>query len=401
MQVLKRKAIIIGGGIGGPVAAMALKRIGVEAVIYEAHAAPTDVTGAFLNLAPNGVNILKTIGVAQQVASYGFACPGISFWNSKGKRIGELNNDPEEQRYGAKSILIKRGLLHKALREEALRQGITMEFGKRLQTFTVTDEQGVIAQFEDGTQAEGDFLLGCDGIQSRTRQVMLPDAPKPVYTGLMNFGGFANGLDLPATTLMQMVFGRRAFFGYAVTPTDGIYWFSNTSHPNEPSRAELKATSDEVWLQRLLELHRDDPAPVSAIIRATRGGELGSYPTYDMPPLPTWHKGPVCLIGDAAHATSPHVGQGASLALEDALILAKCLRDAPDLEQAFTTFETLRKARAEKLIVQARRTGNSKVVSNPIQAWFRDLTLPFFLRLGAKSTEWVYAYQADWDQKVA
>lgn len=199
---------------------------------------------------------------------------------------------------------------------------------------------------------------------------------------------------------MQMVFGKRGFFGYSVTPTGEVYWFSNLPQAQEPDRKALQATSEEEWRERLLGLHRNDPAPILDILRATSGG-FGKWPIYDLPSLPTWHEGHVCLLGDAAHATSPHVGQGASLALEDALVLAQCLRDVPSPERAFATFERLRKGRAEKLVVQARRTGGSKVVSNPVQGWFRDLTLPFFLRLGAKSTEWVYSYKVDWNRRVA
>ncbi len=399
MQTSPKTALLIGGGIAGPATALALHTVGIEAVIYEAQDASTPLNGAFLNLAPNGVNILKTLGVASQVMAYGFPCPGITFHNASGKQVGELNNDPEEERYGARSVLIKRNLLHQALREEATRRGIRIELGKRLRTI---DEQSgkVVAHFEDGTEAVGDFLIGCDGIHSRTRALILPNAPQPEYTGLINFGGFATGLDLPPTTLMQMVFGRRGFFGYSVTPTGEVYWFSNLPQPQEPERAALRAISDDEWRQRLLDLHRDDPAPILDILHAASGG-FGKWPIYDLPSLPTWHDGPICLIGDAAHATSPHVGQGASLALEDALVLAQCLRDASSLHGAFATFERLRKGRTEKLVAQARRTGASKVVSNPVQGWFRDLTLPFFLKLGAKSTEWVYAYKVDLNRQAA
>lgn len=399
MQTQYKNALIIGGGIAGPATALALQAVGIEATIYEAQGASASLDGAFLNLAPNGVNILETLGVAGQVMDYGFPCPGITFWNANGKQVGELNNDPEEERYGARSVLIKRGLLHKALHDEAFRRGIRIEFGKRLRA--IAEQNGkVVARFEDGTEAVGDFLIGCDGIHSRTRTEILPASPQPEYTGLINFGGFATGLNLPPTPLMQMVFGRRGFFGYSVTPTGEVYWFSNLPQPQEPERKVLQATSEEAWRQRLLDLHRDDPAPILDILRATTGG-FGKWPIYDLPSLTTWHKGRVCLLGDAAHATSPHVGQGASLALEDALVFAQCLRDVPSLDGAFATFERLRKGRTEKLVAQARRTGGSKVVSNPVQGWFRDLTLPFFLRLGAKSTEWVYAYKVDWSQQVA
>ncbi len=94
-------------------------------------------------------------------------------------------------------------------------------------------------------------------------------------------------------------------------------------------------------------MHRHDHESIAKIIRSTES-QIGRWPGYDMPSLPGWHEGPVCLIGDAAHATLPSAGQGASMALEDAIVLAKCLRDLPDAERAFAAFETLRKDRVEK-----------------------------------------------------
>jgi 2-polyprenyl-6-methoxyphenol hydroxylase-like FAD-dependent oxidoreductase len=125
------------------------------------------------------------------------------------------------------------------------------------------------------------------------------------------------------------------------------------------------------------------------------------WPVYDVPSLPTWHRGPVCLIGDAAHAISPHVGQGASLALEDAIELARCLRDLPDVQSAFAGFERLRRSRVEKMVREARRTGNRKAASNPVTRGIRDLILPFFLKLGVKGIQQVYAHTVEWEKRVA
>jgi 2-polyprenyl-6-methoxyphenol hydroxylase-like FAD-dependent oxidoreductase len=193
---------------------------------------------------------------------------------------------------------------------------------------------------------------------------------------------------------MHMTFGRRAFFGHLAKPGGELYWFSNVAWPVEPRRGELQAIADDAWRRRLLELHGDAPAPIPDIIQATTG-EIGKWAIYDLPSLATWHEGPVCLIGDAAHATSPHVGQGASLALEDAIVLTKCLRDVPNVEEAFATYERLRKDRVEALVKEARRTGDRKAPSNRVTRRIRDLVLPFFLKLGVKNTRPVYAYKVD------
>ncbi|HEY0602553.1 MAG TPA: FAD-dependent monooxygenase [Herpetosiphonaceae bacterium] len=393
-----KKALIIGGGIAGPVAAIALKRAGIDAEVYETRSESMDHSGAFLNLAPNGVNALKTLGLADRLAADGFPSQAILFFNGSGKQVGKLDSTTEEQRYGASNLMLKRGLLHKALREAAQAEDVRLHFGKRLVDVTVTDASGVIAHFEDGSTAHGDLLIGCDGLHSRTRQILLPSAPQPAYTGLIDCGGF--GHCPPVTPGAQhMIFGRRAFFGYIASADGEVYWFSNVAQAKEPTRDELRSIRDDEWKERLLALHKDDPAPVAEIIRSTRGS-LGKWPVYDIPFLPTWHRGPICLIGDAAHATSPHIGQGASLALEDAIVLAQCLRDIPGTEQAFAAFQQRRKERVETLIKQARRMGSRKTPS-PLAAWFRDLLLPVFLKGSTSQLAPVYSYRLSWNEKIA
>ena len=115
--------------------------------------------------------------------------------------------------------------------------------------------------------------------------------------------------------------------------------------------------------------------------------------------MPRWHSGRVCLIGDAAHATTPSAGQGASLAFEDAMVLAQCLRDIDVPEHAFAAFERARRRRVEAIVRQSRRNGSGKAVAGPIREWVRDRVLPFFLRLGTKAQERQYAYRLNWLQR--
>src|SRR5262249_3248612 len=150
----------------------------------------------------------------------------------------------------------------------------------------------------------------------------------------------------------HMVFGRRGFFGYAVRPSGETYWFSNFAQAAEPAPGSLKGISGGVWKERLIDLHRDDPRDVRHILEAlnVHADRIGCYAIYDIFSLPRWHRERVCLIGDAAHAIGPHVGQGVSLALEDAFVLAKCLRDLPEVPAAFAAFERLRRDRVERVI---------------------------------------------------
>ncbi|WP_431985035.1 FAD-dependent monooxygenase [Streptomyces qinglanensis] len=389
-SVRPRRALLIGCGIAGPVLAMFLQRIGVEAVVYEGSEKPRDDVGAFLNLAPNGIAVLETLGIAEEVSGSGTLTRNTAFLNHKGRQLGQ---NPAE------TVLLTRGRLNQALREAAVERGVPMEFGKFFESVTETDE-GVSVRFRDGTTAEGDFLVGCDGIHSKTRYTVLPNAPKPAYTGVIGTAGYTHSRHgAPEDGTMRMSFCLEGFFGHQTTPGGEIYWFENYHHEREPARGEIEAVEHQEWQRRLLERHRKDHYPVPQLIEDTADGIIG-YPIYDMPSLPTWHKGRVCLVGDAAHATSPHVGQGASMAMEDAIVLAKCLRDIPQVERAFAAFQDIRKDRVEKIIKEGRRTGNQKAAANGFQRSLRDLVLPFFLKLGVKATEPVYSYRVDWDEEV-
>lgn len=398
----RKKALIAGGGIAGPVAAVALQRAGVEATVFEAYDAPADYAGLFLNTASNGLDVLRTLGIDVPSRADGFPIPRMVMWSGTGKRLGEVANGirlPD----GTVSVVVKRGLLQRVLREEAERRGVGIEYGKRLLSYEVAPNGAVVARFEDGTEAEGDLLVGADGLHSRVRPVMDPGAPRPSYTGLLSLGGYARGPRIPPTFETQhFVFGRRAFFGYLVRGSGEIWWFANVARPDEPSRKELSGVSSAEWNRRLLDLFSDDIDLIGEIIESTQG-EIGAYPIHDIPTVPTWHEGPAVLVGDAAHATSPSSGQGTSMAVEDALVLAKCLRDVPDVGMALASYERLRRERVEKVVAYSRRIGQSKAVSNPVARWLRDRIMPFALEhlANAGSHAWLYAYHVDWNEKVA
>src|SRR5258706_3645704 len=233
-----RKALIIGCGGAGPVVALFLQRAGIEAEIYEARDASADYRGSFLNMACNGLGVLKTLGLDEQVSRQGSPIPRMMIWSGKGKRLGEVSNGARAE-VGAPSINILRSRLHQVLREGAERQGIKIAFGKKLQGLS-TDEQGVVATFADGTTAEGSFLVGCDGVHSRTRSLINPNAPTPQYTGLISTGGFAAHSSFPPTPdTMHFVFGKRAFFRYHISSSGELYWFVNFPQKAAPAKVDL------------------------------------------------------------------------------------------------------------------------------------------------------------------
>ncbi len=387
----RKKALIVGGGIAGPVLAMFLQKAGLKPVVYEGRSEPDDEAGYFLNLAPNGLAVLDALGLKDEVLGYGTPTTSIVFQNHRGKKLGEL---PES------TLLIKRGLLNGALWEAAIRRGVPVELGRRLKGVEISPDRGVIASFEDDSEAEGDLLFGCDGIHSPTRRSVIPDAPEPRYSGLVDSGGYARAAGIPPLDgVMRMTFGAKGFFGYQVVPSGEAYWFENFQQESEPDRTELEAIPDGQWREKLLDLHRQDHPPISEIIGSTT--VIGRWPNFEMPSLSSWHEGPVCLIGDAAHAMLPSAGQGASMAMEDAMVLAKCLRDVPKAEDAFPAFERLRRDRVEHAAREARKNGSRKAPTNALTRAVRDLVLPFFLKMGVKNAREAYSYQVDWEEDVA
>ena len=214
-----RKAVIVGGGIAGPAAAMALRRAGIEAVVYEAYAGGADAAGAFLTFASNGMDALRAIDAHRLVLSAGFPTPRMSIQSGTGKHLGDVPNGgtlPD----GTVSQTLKRADLYRALRDEAVRRGVRVEYGKCLLDAEAAPDGGVVARFEDGTEAEGDLLVGADGIHSRTRRVIDPSTPGARYIPVLNIGGYARGVSVRAEPgTFRMVFGKRAFFGYAVHPS--------------------------------------------------------------------------------------------------------------------------------------------------------------------------------------
>ncbi len=392
------KALISGAGVCGPVTAMALKRVGIDAVVYDAHGPTAADAGSYLTVATNGLDALRAIDAHDPVLKAGFPTSRTTLFSGTGKRLGTV---PIGSTRGERdlSYTLKRAHLHRALHEEAARRGVPIEFSKRLVGAEVTPS-GVRAQFEDGSHAVGDLLVGCDGVHSVTRTIIDPDAPPPRYMGLLNFGGYTPGTAVGEAGAWHMIFGARAFFGYVPDATGGTVWFANV--PRQPSnRTERESTTAEQWKQRLIELFADDRGPATDLISAG-SLQLIADNTHDLPSVPAWYKAPLIIIGDAAHAPSPSSGQGASMALEDGVVLAKCLRDQSSIQEAFTLFEHLRRHRVERIVAQGARSSNSKA-AGPIGRVLRDLALPLVFRhlVTEKSLAWMYDYHIDWNSPVA
>jgi 2-polyprenyl-6-methoxyphenol hydroxylase-like FAD-dependent oxidoreductase len=393
------KVIIIGAGIAGPAAALALQKIGVEATIYEAYETTAHSVGSFMNLATNGLDGLRTLSVQEAVKAVAVPTQRMVMLSGTGKRLGEIGNGialPD----GTVNHTIKRADLYAVLANETLRRGIRIEYGKRLVDVEQRPNE-IIAKFEDGSEAVGSVLIGADGVHSLVRQLVDRNAPKARYVGLIGTGGQTSGLEIdPTPNEFHLMFGKRAFWGHIVRGDGTVLWFANVPRAKEPSREELAAIPRAEWKQRLVDLFSDDKSPAKKIIAATKDCDDPTA-TYDMEPPATWHHGRMVLIGDAVHVTSPSSGQGASLAIEDALVLVRCLRDRDEPSEAFKAYQQLRRERIQKVLKYARKINNSKT-AGPLGQTIRDSLFPIILRLAPKAmeTKWLHNYHIDFDRPL-
>lgn len=394
------KALVVGGGVGGPAVALFLRRLGWEVEIVEAAAEPDPHAGAFLNVATNGLAVLRELGLADRLLTDAHPCPHMVMWSGRGKRLGEVPNGPAGQPERG-SVIVRRGWLQQVLREAAMETNVRVTFGARL-TSLEERPNGMIATTADGRRFEADLVIGADGIGSVARRFVDPAAAEPAYRGLIGLGGFAHDAGLEPTPGQQhFVFGQRSFFGYLVRDDGTVYWFANLTRP-EPSRVDLQAVPASTWLSELASLHGADAPPIPQIL-AVADHTVGAYPIYDLVHAERWHRGRAVLVGDAVHATSPSVGQGAALTLEDAETLARCLRDIDEPDAAFVRYAELRRARTEAIVAYARTIDAQKrTTSSRVGMAVRDLMLPIFLRRVARDTRsnWVYDWPSAWSEPV-
>ena len=387
------KALIIGGGIAGPVTGIFLKKAGIDAEVFEAWPYSTGIGGG-LQIAPNGMHVLAEIGLADEMIRRGSIAESFDFHSQKGALLGSLNRNMR-QRFGQPAVNMCRATLNEVLVNKAWCENVELHFEKRLVAIEDRADQPVVAHFADGSTAAGDFVIGADGVHSAVRGHVIPDGPKPFDTGLIGFGGFVPRSVIEATPVGQRVvttFGQSGFFGYgfcSADPDDGVMWWST-----QPSRgidaATFRAMSQEQLRQHLRDFHAGWHDPIPQIVDAAEN--IVVTDTLDVATLPTWSRKRTLLIGDAAHATSPHAGQGASLALEDAMLLGALMQDWQELSLTFQNFEAERRPRAEKIVALARRNGNSKREFSATGAWIRDQMLKLLLPISAKGMDWMYTY---------
>jgi FAD-dependent urate hydroxylase len=339
--------------------------------VHEAYAHSSGLSqGVFLTLAVNGFDALAAMGAEEAVSVIGFETGRIRFRSGTGKDLGSLPIGPETAG-GRVTRTVRRTDLYGALYARVVECGIPVHHGHRL-VDAREDAGEVVAIFDDGSTATGDLLVGADGVRSRVRRLIDPGAPGPRDANLGNIGGVARAVDgvEPTGGDYVMTWGRGCFFGYTVSPDGEVWWFANP-----PARAGVTVANAR---ERLGELLAADAGPAAAIVAATDGPILVDT-IWSLPPVPHWTRGRLVLAGDAAHAVSPSTGQGASLALEDAATLGRCLALDADVEAALAAYVARRRARAGRIAAWGRRQGSTKT-AGPVGRVVRDAILPRALR---------------------
>lgn len=355
--------LIIGAGIGGLATGLALQQAGFAVQIFE-QTKEIRASGSGLTLWANAVRVLQEVGlgglVQQLIQQSEPARAG--FHTMRGKQLIQLPPQVVEEQCGGPTIAIHRAEFQAALLERLAPDTLVLD--RQLIDFE-QDTTGVTACFAQGKRVRGSLLIGADGIHSQARQLLFPQS-QPRYAGYTAWRGIATGVTPP---LLGELWGRGRRFGIVPLTEGRIYWYATRNTP------ENAAERPEGRQKELLDLFKDWHSVVSALITATEASTILRNDIFELQPLTCWSKGRVTLLGDAAHAMTPNMGQGACQALEDALILARTLRHAHSFENALDVYQKKRLARANMVVVSSHRMGSVAQWEHSLACWLRDSLL--------------------------
>jgi salicylate hydroxylase len=345
------RAVVVGGGLGGIAAAVALARAGIDVQVHEQAQQLTEV-GAGVSLAPNGLRMLERLGAGAGVRQAGarYAAAQLRLWDGR-----TMEHEPYQFTVVGQSVGIHRadllGLLAGLLPPGAVRTG------QRCTGFR-QDAGSATAVFADGTTATGDVVIGADGIHSVLQGFVVTPA-EPVFSGVVAYRGLVpRPEEYPAGTLQMWVGEGKHFLVFPVRAGQLLNYVGFVSSATAV-RESWSAAGDPVALAA----HFAGWDPVIGKVIAAISGPGGSgfqWGMYDRAPLPSWSSGRLTLLGDAAHPMLPHLGQGVNQALEDAVALATLLGAGPspaDVPRALAAYEALRRDRTARVQLGSRRQG--------------------------------------------
>lgn len=368
------KAIIIGGGIGGLTAAIALKQKGIDFEIFEA-APELHPVGAGIWLGGNAMNVYEKLGIASAIKANSYYQKQIFIKDYRGTVLQRVDNEIIRRKYGSGTQSIHRAALQQILATEVSSK---LNLGKNC-TAVFHNENGVTVHFEDGTQANGDFVIGADGIRSAIRENYVVNATYR-YSGQTCWRAIVN-MQLPeneqheSAEVWGYTNGLRASYSQ-VDKNQVYFWITKSMQPGSGfgNMEALKLIKE--WLRPF------SSSVMQTVVSNIQPELLIHSDLYDFKPVSKWHKGKIVLLGDAAHATTPNLGQGASQAIEDAYVLAACISNVQNLEEAFALYQSKRIKRVKKIVNISWQLAMITNFGNPVLRGIRNMiirTTPDFI----------------------
>jgi 2-polyprenyl-6-methoxyphenol hydroxylase-like FAD-dependent oxidoreductase len=353
-----RTALIVGAGIGGLSAGLALQQAGWNIRVFERAPSPREL-GFGLGVAPNAIAALRKLGVGDVVIARGFEPRRGELRRPDGSVLKRVELPPEA--LGGPMIITLRPALHGALLEAVGMDAITLEGD--VTGFTVAGSR-VTLQTANGDIAEGDMLVGADGVSSVIRRALHPAEAPPRSSGIVAVRGAVHGALHHLGSLDAIYYLGRGLESMLVRASDtGIYWFLSMA------RALVPVTMQDPRAILALMSPQFD-STFRAVTSATE--DLRFDELVDRDPIPSWGRGIVTLLGDAAHPVLPHTGQGAAQAIVDAVALGEALKADGDVKRALRSYEEERRSKTAALLQQGRRTARIMGTTNPLACYLRE-----------------------------
>jgi 2-polyprenyl-6-methoxyphenol hydroxylase-like FAD-dependent oxidoreductase len=380
MGIDKLNIGIVGGGIGGVAAAVALHRVGIEATVYE-RAPELREVGAGMMLWPNATRVLRDLGLLEKVVALSGPTRHFLVRGS----AGAILMDIALGRFDVPALCTRRADLLDALISALPAERIRL--GHDFESFECR-KRGVSVHFVGGISAEHDFLIGADGIRSRVRSQLL-GVHEPVYRGYTVWRGLACLTGAVPTGANSETWGRGQRFGILNTGGDRFTWYATAN--TDPDHVDPSEGRQRELLRMFAGWHES----VGSLIAATDEGAILKNGAYDLAPLKRWGRGRVMLLGDAAHPCTPNLGLGGCMALEDALVLAKsfCKEATPEL--ALRRYESLRRRRTRHVQQRSLLMGHIGQWENRVIASGRQMVTSMLpAKLFERNLRRVYSYAA-------
>lgn len=354
------RMIVVGGGIGGLTAAIALKQAGVGVEVYERAAAITEV-GAGVSLWPNALKALHLLGMQPSLEAMSFVSEVGGVRTPAGTMLTETSAREFVARFGLPTTVFHRAELLDVLLDAA--GDIPIHLGHECRTVEQNAGQATV-HFADGRTATADAIVGADGLRSAVRACLrVPGELR--YSGYTAWRGIAP-FDTQGLIAGETVgCGRR--FGLVPVAGNRVYWYAteNTAEGRRESAGAMKT--------RLLDLFRGWHEPITALLQASDAAAILHNDIYDRDPVDRWGSGRVTLLGDAAHPMTPNLGQGACQAIEDALVLASRVAGASDVAAALRRYEADRIPRTRSIVLASRRVGRFGQIQSPAMCRLRNV----------------------------